>query len=185
MKIFLPKSHRIKHKVLKFLSKERMKNGGINNIDKYTFSLREIAKEINEKYVDIYEITDYLFYKKLVVSVKNENELINPKLWVTNEGIELYTSFELINDGKVLNLNLYSNMVSILFTIILGFITIFTVVYNKDKSKELDMKMNQLKSKNIHLEQELLNLSKKMLEIRNYVQQKVDYQTNIQTDDKK
>ena len=66
MKLFTSKSHRIKHNILKFLSKERMKNGGLNQTEKFTFSLKEISSQIGEKYSDVYIISDYLFYKKLV-----------------------------------------------------------------------------------------------------------------------
>ena len=50
MKYLIPKSYRIKHKILKFLSKERMKNGGTNPTKDFTFSLREISEKIGEKY---------------------------------------------------------------------------------------------------------------------------------------
>lgn len=53
MKFITPKSHRIKHKILEFLSKERMKNGGLNQTKDYTFSLKEISEKIDEKYEDI------------------------------------------------------------------------------------------------------------------------------------
>ena len=61
MKYIIPKSYRVKHKILKFLSKERMKNAGENDIKEYTFSLREISEKIGEKYEDVYDISDYFF----------------------------------------------------------------------------------------------------------------------------
>jgi hypothetical protein len=78
MKLFIPRSHRVKHKILEFLSNQRMKNGGSNRTKDYTFSLKEISKHINEKYDDVYSISDYLFYKKLVIFVKNDDEIENP-----------------------------------------------------------------------------------------------------------
>ena len=105
MKLFVPKSHRIKHKILEFLSKERMKNGGLNQTRDYTFCLKEISIIIGEKYEDVYSISDYLFYKKLVNFVNNDKEIENPYCWVSDTGIELFSSFSLINDGKLLNAN--------------------------------------------------------------------------------
>jgi hypothetical protein len=184
MKYLIPKSYRVKHKILKFLSKERMKNGGENDVKDFTFSLKEISKEIGEKYEDVYEISDYLFYKKLLHFIKNENELMNPYCWVLDDGIESYSSFELINEGKTLNTNLYSNLTSIIFTIILGSITMFTVFTSENKSKIFESKMNELNTQNILIEKELLEKSKKILNLENSVQQMEYYQTNIQKNGK-
>ena len=184
MKYLIPKSYRIKHKILKFLSKERMKNGGTNPAKDFTFSLREISEKIGEKYEDVYDISDYLFYKKLLHFIKNETELINPYCWVLDSGIELYSSFELINEGKTLNTNLYSSIITIIFTITLGAITIFTVFKSDDKSKEFESKLNELKTQNKLFEKELLEKSKKILNLENSVQQMECYQTSIQKNGK-
>jgi hypothetical protein len=40
------------------------------------------------------------FYKKLIHFKKKKSELINPYCWILDDGIELYPSFELINEGK-------------------------------------------------------------------------------------
>lgn len=168
MKLFTSKSHRIKHNILKFLSKERMKNGGLNQTEKFTFSLKEISSQIGEKYSDVYIISDYLFYKKLVHCIPNNEDIENPKCWVSDEGIEMYTSFSLINDGKVLNATLYSNLTSIIFTIILGFITIFTVYSSEEKVTKIEKKIIELEKRNILIEQQLLNLSKETPKKKNY-----------------
>lgn len=183
MKYLIPKSYRVKHKILKFLSKERMKNGGKNPVEQYTFSLKEISSKINEKYEDVYEISDYLFYKNLLHFKKNETELMNPYCCILDDGIELYSSFELINEGKTLNTNLYSNITSIIFTIILGLITMFTVFTSENKSKEFESRLNELKNQNILIEKELLEKSKKILNLENSFQQMEYYQTNIQKND--
>ena len=167
MKLLTPKSHRIKHKILKFLSKERMKNGGLNQTKDFSFSLKEISAIIGEKYSDVYTICDYLFYKKLVYFIPNNEDIENPKCWVSDEGIETYSSFSLINDGKVLNATLYSNLTSIIFTIILGSITIFTVYSSEEKVTKIEKKVIELEKRNILIEQQLLNLSKEILKKKN------------------
>ncbi|WP_158730325.1 hypothetical protein [Flavobacterium sp. I-STPA6A] len=167
MKLLTPKSHRIKHEILEFLSKERMKNGGLNQTKDFTFSLKEISTRIGERYSDVYIISDYLFYKKLVHFIINDEDVKNPQCWVSDEGIELYTSFSLINDGKILNANLYSNLTSIIFTIILGSITMYTVYSSDKNTKEVEKKVNELEKRNILNEQRLLNLSKELLKEKN------------------
>ena len=184
MKYLLPKSHRIKHKMLQFLSKERMKNGGLNKKESFSFTLREIAENINEKYEDVYCISDYLFYKKLVYFYENKNEITNPYCWVSDSGIELFSSFSLINDGKILNTNLYGNIISMFFTIILGIITIITVYSSYQKTKELEIKLNGLQKQNTLIEKQLLNLSKEKSMESNSDYTKVDYQTKTQKRDK-
>ncbi len=167
MKLLTPKSHRIKHEILEFLSKERMKNGGLNQTKDFTFSLKEISTRIGERFSDVYIVSDYLFYKKLVYFTKNDEDVKNPKCWVSDEGIELYTSFSLINDGKILNATLYSNLTSIIFTVILGSITMFTVYSSDKNTKEVEKKVNELEKRNSLNEQRLLNISKELLKEKN------------------
>ena len=163
MKIFVPKSHRIKHKILEFLSKERMKNGGLNRTEDYSFSLKEISKSINEKYEDVYSISDYLFYKKLVHFVKNENEIENPYCWVSDSGIELFTSFSLINEGKLLNANLFNNSISGVFQIIVGVIAVLSIVMNYQDSKIYNEKVSVLQSEVQILKTQLSELNKEKI----------------------
>ena len=120
------------------------------------------------------------FYKKLVNFETNKKEKNNPFCWVSDKGVELYSSFELINEGKTLNTNLYSNITSIVFTIILGSITMFTVFASNDKSKEFESKLNKLKNQNILIEKELLEKSKEIQGLKNSFQQMEYYQKNTQ-----
>jgi hypothetical protein len=185
MKLFIPRSHRVKHKILEFLAKERMKNGGLNKPKDYTFSLKQISKHINEKYEDVYSISDYLFYKKLVNFVKNDNEIENPFCWVTDEGIELFTSFSLINDGKLLNANLLNNCISGIFQIIIGIIAVLSIVLNYQDSKIYNEKVSKLEQEVQQLKLTQSMISKEKLKENNSSYNKKDYQKNIQTGDKK
>ena len=184
MKYLIPKSYRIKHKMLGFLSEERMKNGGLNPVEQYTFSLRYISEKIGEKYEDIYIMSDYLFYKDLLHFKKNESELMNPYCWVLDSGIELYSSFDLMNKGKELNTNLYSNIVSIFSTLILGGITIYSVYTNNTNSTKHKKEINRLEKKIETNESNQLLLTNKILSLENYFLQMKDYQTNIQKNGK-
>ncbi len=184
MKFLIPKSYRVKHKILKFLSKERMKNGGKNPVKQYTFTLKEIADSINEKYEDIYDISDYLFYKNLLKFEENKQELMNPYCWVLDDGIELYTSFSLINEAKTLNTNLYHNIISGIFTIIVGVIAITSIWMNYKDSKLYKESVNTMQKELDSMKSNQLILTEKMLDLKNSFQQMEDYQTNIQKSDK-
>jgi hypothetical protein len=184
MKFLIPKSYRVKHKMLKFLSKERMKDGGLNPVEKYRFSIKEVAKAINEKYEDLYDISDYLFYKNLVVFEKNEKEITNPFCWVSDEGIELYSSFELINKGKELNTNLFNSITSGIFTIIIGIIAIISIVMNYQDSKIYNEKVSTMHKELETMKTNQLISTKEMLDLKNSFQQSEYYQTNIQKNGK-
>jgi hypothetical protein len=183
MKYFTPKSYRIKHKILEFLSKERMKNGGKNPDSEFTFSLREISDVINEDFDDVYSISDYLYYKKLVYCKRNDDELMNPYCFATDQGVEAYSSFSFINDGKLLQTTLFNNLSTGFFQIIVGIIAVFTIIFNYNDSK---LYHEQVKS----LEREVKRLSIKLSEQsneksmeNNFNDTMTDYQTNVQTDD--
>jgi hypothetical protein len=185
MKLFIPRSHRVKHKILEFLSNQRMKNGGSNRTKDYTFSLKEISKHINEKYDDVYSISDYLFYKKLVIFVKNDDEIENPFCWVSDEGIELFTSFSLINDGKLLNANLFNSCISGIFQIIVGIIAVLSILMNYQDSKIYNEKVSRLEQEVQLLKLNQSIITKGKLKENNSSYIKKDYQKNIQTDNKK
>ncbi|MEE1962285.1 hypothetical protein V1387_06290 [Allomuricauda taeanensis] len=183
MKYYTPKSYRIKHKILEFLSKERMKNGGKNPVAEYTFSLKKISDSINEDYNDVYSISDYLFYKKLVYCTRNDQELMNPYCFATDKGVEAYSSFSFINDGKLLQTTLFNNLSTGFFQIIVGIIAIVTIIFNYNDSKLYHEQVKMLEQEVRHLSIKLSEQSKEK-STENYSDKiKVNYQTNIQTDD--
>ncbi|MHA7943942.1 hypothetical protein ACJOV8_012775 [Formosa sp. 3Alg 14/1] len=180
MKYFTPKSYRIKHKILEFLSKERMKNGGKNPVSEYTFSLKEVCSSINENFDDAYDIFDYLCFKKLVHCTRTDENLNNPYCYITEKGIETYSSFSFINDGKLLQTTLFNNLSTGFFQIIVGIIAVVTILFNYNDSK---LYHEQVKN----IEQEVEHLSKKLSEKsveNNSDDTNSDYQTNVQTHDK-
>ena len=180
MKLFIPKSHRIKHKILEFLSKERMKDGGKNPVSKYTFSLKEICASINEDFDDVYSISDYLYFKKLVHCTRNDNELMNPYCIVTDQGIEAYSSFSFINDGKLLQTTLFNNLSTGFFQIIVAIIAVVTIIFNYNDSKLYYEQVNRLEQKVEGLSIKLSEKSKEKSMESNSVDTKADYQTKIQ-----
>jgi hypothetical protein len=180
MKYLIPKSYRVKHKILKFLSKERMKNGGENDVKDFAFSLKEISKEIGEKYEDVYDISDYLYYKKLLHFKKNEFELMNPYCWVLDDGIELYSSFELINEGKKLNTNLISIITTSILTFIITIIAFLSILMNYQDSKIYNESVDKLREKVDFLQVEKSITTKRILNLENSVKQMEHSQTNIQ-----
>src|SRR5690606_16213497 len=115
--------------------KERMKDGGKNPVSAYTFSLKEICDSIKEDFDDVYSISDYLYYKKLVHCTRNDKELMNPYCFATDQGVEAYSSFSFINDGKLLQTTLFNNLSTGFFQIIVAIIAVVTIIFNYNDSK--------------------------------------------------
>jgi len=183
MKYFTPKSYRIKHKILEFLSKERMKNAGQNPASEFTFPLRKISEIINEDFEDVYSISDYLFYKKLVHCRPNYDDLENPYCFATNLGVEAYSSFSFINDGKLLQTTLFNNLSTGFFQIIVAIIAVATILFNYNDSKLYHEQVKNLELEVERLSIKLLEQSTEKSTENNSDDTKADYQTNAQTDD--
>jgi len=183
MKYFTPKSYRIKHKILEFLSKERMKNAGQNPASEFTFPLRKISEIINEDFEDVYSISDYLFYKKLVHCRPNYDDLENPYCFATNLGVEAYSSFSFINDGKLLQTTLFNNLSTGFFQIIVAIIAVATILFNYNDSKLYHEQVKNLEREVESLSIKLLEQSTEKSTENNSDDTKADYQTNAQTDD--
>ena len=160
-----------------------MKNGGKNPVNEYTFSLKQISDSINENFEDVYSISDYLFYKKLVYCTRNDSELMNPYCFATDKGVEAYSSFSFINDGKLLQTTLFNNLSTGFFQIIVGLIAIFTIILNYNDSKLYHEQVDHLEKKVERLSFKLSEQSKTKSTKNKTNQTEADSLTKVQTDD--
>lgn len=155
MKYFIPKSYLIRHKILEFSSKERMKNGGLNPPEEWRYTIKQICKNIGENFNDVNIQLDYLFYKKLINCNKNESELTNPFCFATDEGVTLFSSKSILNDGLLFRANVFSNISTGFFQIIIAFATLISLWLSFIQSNKLAKKLDRLE---LHIEQSELNL---------------------------
>lgn len=160
-----------------------MKNAGQNPVSEYTFSLREISDFIKEDFDDVYSISDYLFYKKLVHCRPNYDDLENPNCFATDKGVEAFSSFSFINDGKLLQTTLFNNLSTGFFQIIVAIIAVTTIMFNYNDSKLYHEQVKNLEREVERLSIKLLEQSKEKSTENNSDDTKADYQTNAQTDD--
>lgn len=176
MKNFTPKSYRVRHKTLMFLTKistDNSKNGFA--------SIKEISKNIKEKELDIDLQLNILWSKKLV-AIKKENA--ENTYTASTEGISEASSMNILNDGKLLNSTIFNNISSGFFQIVVGIIAIITIYYNFNDSKTYHEEVKSLK-------QEIEGLTIKISERatarsteNNFNDTKANYPTNVQTDDR-
>ncbi len=135
-----------------------MKNGGLNTKEDWRFTVKQISKNINENIEDVNKQLDYLFYKKLIYCEKNESEITNPYCWVRDKGIENYTSFTFINDGKLLQSTLFNNISTGFFQIIVGIIAVLTIIFSYMDSKRYREEVLELERKIENTRMHLSNL---------------------------
>jgi len=183
MKYFTPKSYRVRHKILEFLSNERMKNGGLNPPKEWKFTLKEICENINEDFKDVNIQLDYLFYKKLIHCSKNESEITNPYCFASDDGITLFSSKSILNDGLLFGSSIFNNISTGFFQIIIAIATIISLWLTFSESNKLSDKVDKLEQQ---LKQTELNLkeSKPTCQIQNnYDDTKANYQTKPQNDE--
>jgi hypothetical protein len=160
-----------------------MKNAGQNPASEFTFPLRKISEIINEDFKEVYSISDYLFYKKLVHCRPNYNDLENPYCFATDQGVEAYSSFSFINDGKLLQSTLFNNLSTGFFQIIVAIIAVVTILFNYNDSKLYHEQVKNLEREVERLSIKLSEHSKEKLAESKSEDTKADYQTNAQTDD--
>lgn len=183
MKYFTPKSYRIKHKILEFLSKERIKNGGLNPSKQWEFTIKQICENIKENFNDVNIQLDYLYYKKLVYCKKNESELTNPYCFATDEGITLFSSKSILNDGLLFGSSIFNNISTGIFQIIIAFATIISLWLSISESNKLSDKVDKLELKLIQTELNLKELKLSFQTQNNSNYTKADYQTKSKTDE--
>jgi hypothetical protein len=160
-----------------------MKNGGNNPSKEWKFTIKEICENIDENLKDVNIQLDYLFYKKLFHCNKNETELTNPYCFATDDGITLFSSKSILNDGLLFGSSVFNNISTGFFQIIIAVATIFSLwltFYESNKlSDKVDKLEKQLKQTELHLKRPKSDFQNQ----NNSDDTKADYQTNFQTDD--
>lgn len=174
MKYFTPKSYRVRHKTLMFLTKISTDNSK----NKFA-SIKEISKKIKEKELDIDLQLNILWNKKLVATKKDNS---GSTYTASTEGISEASSMSILNDGKLLNSTIFNNISSGFFQIIVGIIAVITIYYNFNDSRTYHEEVKSLKQEVENLSIKLSEQSTERSTKNNFNDTKVDYQTNVQTD---
>jgi len=184
MKLFIPKSYKVRDKILETLAKKRHSLEPIKDIKDCKLSIKEISKLINEDFEYVSFQLDYLFYSKLIHSFKNSEDLTNPYNSISDEGLSSFSSKSILNDGKLLQSSIFNNITSGLFQIIVGIIAVVSICMNYQDSKLYNEKVNTMQKDMDSIQLKLLMLTKEKSTENNFYDTKADYQTNSQTDDK-
>lgn len=161
--MIIPKSHRTRHKILQYLLEQRNEHQiRYNSIDNAKFTIDEIsdATGIHRKHID--EQLNVLWENKLVINIPDNKYPNNPaltKYLILPSGMSLASSKSILNEGKILNSQLFNNYASGIFQIIVGIIAIWTIYQNVTT-------INILRTENQKLQNEVTNLSKEVTNIK-------------------
>lgn len=145
-----PKKHRIRHKILVYLTEKRRVQQANNKSEAEAQStIDEIATAIKAHWTDVDEQLDVLWHEKSVVSI---NVKPDRKYMVNAEGIALAASFQILYDGMIIRSQIFNNYASGIFQVIAGLIALFTVIYSLTTIDNLEIRLNAIEKDLKHKE---------------------------------
>ena len=162
----VPKSHKVRHQVLKFLSDKR-KNTNMKSFDSAdsAFTISEIATGLNLERRLVDEQLDVLYQNKEVDVLRKDNE--ENKFFINDKGFATVASRTILNDGKIINSQLYNNYASTIFQVLTGLTALATIVINFAS-------VTDLKEENKQIRLQIENINKGLIKLETPTQEKVD-----------
>lgn len=161
-----------------------MKDPELKYPEKWKFTVKQISEKIGEDLKDVDIQLDYLYYKKLVHCSKNNDELKNPYSSATDDGITLFSSKSILNDGLLFGSSVFNNISTGFFQIIIAISTIISIWLTFSESNKLSDKVDKLEQQLKETELKLKELESKTKAQKNSDDTKADYRTKIQNGDK-
>ncbi len=179
--MYAPKSYRIRHEILSFLTKKRTEQSmNEQPLEESQFTITEITNCIKFSESDVDMQLNMLWHEKLVA----DNKSTKPKKYmVLAEGMSVASSMKYLNEGKVLNSQLFYNYATGAFQILIGLAAIITLSLNIISVDKLETQVTTLQLKLERIE-ELLKQLKVGAQIENNSSDTtVNHQTNLQNVD--
>jgi hypothetical protein len=148
--MLIPKSHKVRHQVLKFLSDKR-KNTDMKTFDSVNsaFTTSEIATGLRLDRGLVDEQLDVLYHNKEVDVIHKGKE--ENKFFINEKGFATVSSQAILNDGKVINSQLYNNYASTIFQVLTGVTALATIVINfasvtdlKEENKQIRLQIEEI-----------------------------------------
>ncbi len=179
--MFVPKSYRIRHKILELLRQKRsVQQLNKKDINESMLTIQEIADTLNLSYNDVDGQLNVLWKRGEVV---DENTNAIPRFIIQAEGIASASSNKYLIEGKTINSELFNNYASGFFQIIIAITAISTLFFTISTDNSTNERLDKLEQK---LENTLVpqtESSKGGLIQNNYADTILMNQTNSQTSD--
>lgn len=157
--MLVPKSHKVRHQVLKFLSDKR-KSTNMKTFDSENsaFTKSEIATGLKLDRGLVDEQLAVLYINKEVDVLRKAND--ENKFFINDKGFATVASRTILNDGKIINSQLYNNYASTVFQVLTGLTALATIVINfasvtdlKEENKQIRLQIEEINKGLIKLEQ--------------------------------
>lgn len=169
--MIVPKSYKVRHEVLQFLSDKRSEQLFQKlPIEKAMYTIDEISKETGFDRRVIDQQLNVLWKKEEIVNQPNNldpADLTLTKYLILSKGISTASSKTILNDGKIINSQLFNNYASGLFQIIVGIIAIFTLYQSMATIDAIKLENNKIQSQINSITKESSNLKNEIKILRN------------------
>lgn len=166
--MIIPKSYKVRHEVLQFLSGKRSEQIFQKlPIEKAMYTIDEISKEIGFDRRVIDQQLNVLWEKEEVVNQIDPVDLTLTKYLIPPRGISTVSSKAILNDGKIINSQLFNNYAYGLFQIIVGIIAIFTLYQGMTTIDAMKLESNKMQLQINSIVKESSNLKNEVRILRN------------------
>ncbi len=151
--MLIPKSYKIRHTILQTLADKRSEQqlNGLSD-ENSQLTIEELSKitRYNRNLID--QQLNVLWESKDVIDISINTKPIDhskTKYMISSKGISIASSKSILNDGKLINSQLYNNYASAIFQIFTGIIALMTIIISfttvsELKSENLNIKKNTL-----------------------------------------
>ena len=143
-------------------------------------TVSDISKAISFTEHDVDIQLNMLWHKKLVATIDDSSPL---KFMITTEGMSIGSSMEILNNGKLLNSQIFNNFSSGLFQILIAIAAIVSLVLNFTTVNKVEKELTKTQLELEYIK-ELLQQPNTNVEIRNQLNDSTLLnQTNLQSSD--
>lgn len=141
--MLIPKSHKIRHEVLKVLSDKRKSMDMKTFRDDAAMTLTEIVIAVKRDRKDVDEQLDVLYHSKDIDAIKRKEG--ENSFFISEKGFATAAANTILNDGKVVNSQLYNNYASAAFQILTGLTALATIIFSFATVTDLQNENSELK----------------------------------------
>ncbi len=159
MNLFAPKTFNLRQQILDFLSEKRKAtNLKKNDVNESSFTITEISEHLNIMRNLVDAQMDVLYKLKQVECLRDD--IKENKFFINDAGFYASASKEPLNEGKLLNSQIFSNYSNSLFQIITAILALYTVYKSFNTVDAQNIKIEQLHKSIIKLEEQSISREK-------------------------
>lgn len=157
--MFIPKSYKTRDKILSFLCKARdgKSEQDPKFYDSIAFSIQQIATELKLNEKEVSEQLDFLFKSKDIHVRSGLGTFM-----ATPEGLATNAERKFINEGKILNSQLYNNYASTVFQLLTGVSLVLSIFINLTTVQELQKQNTDIQEGQSKTEQHIKELEERV-----------------------